>query len=113
MVLPRRKLQPSLHRRIGESSRCLENKVKEQNSHVTRVIYKQIIFNNHPSSNISYFKITDLYNKQVTREGREVIHIRIKNPALNCNTGKMYILEIFNHLLGADRSSNEFNQLAE
>ena len=38
------------------------------------------------------------------------MHIRINNPALNCTTGKNYIPEIFNCLLGADKSSNESDQ---
>ena len=44
---------------------------------------------------------------------REVIHVRINNPALNCNAAKMYIPEIFNHLLGADRSTSESNQVVD
>ena len=49
--------------------------------------------------NISYFKIIDKDSKQVAREAREAIHIRINNPVLNHNTGKMYVPEIFNHPL--------------
>ena len=36
---------------------------------------------------------------QVGREAREAIHIRINNPALNCNMGKMHILEILDNFL--------------
>ena len=49
-------------------------------------------------------RLIDQDNKQVAREA---ILIRIKNPALNCNIEKMYIPDIFNNLLGADRFSNE------
>ena len=42
-----------------------------------------------------------------------IANIYINNPALNCNTGKMYILEIFNNLLGADRSTNESYQMGD
>ena len=99
MVLLRRKLQPFLHER---TSRCLESRVKENNSHVTSVIYKHSISNNHPQAHIFHFKIIDQDSKQVGTEAREATHIRINSPDLNCNTGKMYIPEIFNHLLGAE-----------
>ena len=39
---------------IGESSRCLENRVKEHNSHVNSTIYKHSISNNHLCTNISH-----------------------------------------------------------
>ena len=48
------------------------------------------------------FKLTDQDSKQVAREAREAIHMRIHNPGLSQNTGKMNILEIFNCLLGPD-----------
>ena len=103
IVLSRRNCNLSY---IGKS-RCLENKVKEHNSHVTSVVYIDSITNNHPWPNIYHFKIIDQDSKQVATGSREAIHIRINNPAFYCNTGKMYIPEIFNHLLGADRYSNE------
>ena len=34
-------------------------------------------------------------------------HSRIKNPALSHNTGKMYIPEFFNYLLGAKSESDD------
>ena len=33
---------------IEESHRCLENRVKEHNSHVTSTVYKDSISDNHP-----------------------------------------------------------------
>ena len=54
--------------------------------------------------------ITDQDSKQAAREA---IHIGINNPALHHNTGKMYIPEIFSHLLGADRYSRESNQVVD
>ena len=58
-------------------------------------------------------KIIDQDNKQVARKAREAIHIRINNPAPNCNIWKMYIPEIFNNILGADGSTNESTPLRE
>ena len=58
--------------------------------------------------NISHFKVIDQDSKQVAREA---IHIKINNPVHNCNKGKMYIPEIFNSLLGADRLSDRLVQV--
>ena len=98
---------------IEETSRCLENRAKEHNSLVSSAIYKHSISNNQPLPDTSHFKITDQDNKQEAREAREAIHIGINNPALHHNTGKMYIPEIFSHLLGADRYSRESNQVVD
>ena len=62
---------------------------------------------------ISHFKIIDQDSKQVAREAREAIHIRINNPTLYHSMGKMYILEICNNLLEADGSTNESNPLGD
>ena len=55
-------------------------------------IYQHSVSNNHPKTNISLFKIIDQDSKEVAREA---IHIRVNNPALDHNMGKMYISEIF------------------
>ena len=96
---------------MRESSRCLESRVNEHNSHITRAVYINSISNKHSQANIFYFKIIDQDSKHDAREDGETIHIRINDLALKFITGKMYILEIFNYLLGADRSSNEPNQV--
>ena len=88
-------------------------RVKEHNSQVTSAIYKPGISNNHPSTNMSHFKVTDQDSKHIVREAGKVIYIRINNPAQNCNTGKMYIPEIFIHLLETSRSSYESNQVVD
>ena len=67
------------HSYIGEFSRCLENRIKEHNSHITSAIYQHSVSNNHPRANIFHFKILDQDSKQVAREAREAIHIRIDN----------------------------------
>ena len=89
------------------------NRIKEHNSHVTSTFHKYSVINIHPWSSISHFKIIDKDSKQFAREAREAIHIRINNPALNCNTGKMCIQEIFNHLLGANGSTNDSNKVVD
>ena len=61
---------------IGESSWCLENRMKEPNSHISSAIYQHSVYNNHPKASVSHFKIIDEDNKQVAREVREAIHIK-------------------------------------
>ena len=74
------------------------------------VHFTNSVSNNHPLADMFHFKIIDQDSKQVAREAREAIHTRINNPALNHNTGKMYIPEIFNHLLGADGSTYDLTK---
>ena len=70
------------------------------------VQFTNTAFPTTPQANIPHLKIIDQDSKQVAREAREAIHIRINKPALNHNPEKLYVPEIFNHLLGADGSSN-------
>ena len=94
---------------MEESNWCLENRITDCNSHISS-IYQHSVSNNHPRANIFHFKIIDQDSKQVAREA---IHIRINNPAFNCNIGKMYILEIFNNLLGAKGATTACNQMGD
>ena len=90
-----------------------DQRTAEHSSYISIAICQHSVSNNHPKANIFHFKIIDLDNKQATREAREAIHIRINNPALNHNMGKMYIAEIFNNLLEADGSTNKSNPLGD
>ena len=98
---------------IGKSSWCLGNRIKEHRSQIFSAIYQHSVSNHHPKANISHFKIIDQDSKQVAREAREAIHIRINNPDLNCNMGKMYIPEILNNLPWSDVSTNESYSLGD
>ena len=84
---------------IGESSRCLESRVKEHSISTTSTIFQHRTTCNHPKADISQFKILDQDRKQVSREAREAIHIRRNKPALNHNIGKMKIPKIFSQIL--------------
>ena len=90
---------------IGESSRCLESRVKEHNTSSTRTRFQHSMTNKHTKADISQFTIIDQDRKQVSREAREAIHIRKNNSALNCNIGKMNIPKIFNLVLGTSYST--------
>ena len=94
---------------IGESSICLESRVKEHSTSSTSTIFQHCTTLNHPTTNLSQFKIIDQDRKQVSRDS---IHMRRNNPSLNWNTGKLNIPKIFNQILGlmhytsADVSTN-------
>ena len=88
---------------ISELSRCIENRVKEHSSHISSAVNIDSESKNFHCAKIFHFKVTDQDSKQVAREARKAIHIRINNLALNHNTGKMCIPEILISLLGADR----------
>ena len=91
---------------IGESSKCLEIRVKEHNASSTSTIFKYNITRNHPKADLSQFTIIDQHRKQVSREAREAIHIRKNNAALNHTIGKMNIPKIFNQILGTSYNTN-------
>ena len=65
---------------IGESSRCLESRVKEHDTSSTSTIFQHCMILNHPTVSISQFKIIDQVRKQVSREAR---HIGRNNPTLS------------------------------
>ena len=66
---------------IGESSRYLENRIKEHHTSTTSAIYQHNSTYNTHKADISHFKIIDQDSKQVSMEAREAIHIRGTNPA--------------------------------
>ena len=98
---------------IGKSSSCLEHRVKEHSRHVSSTVYIPSESNNQIHANTSHFKVINYDGKQVTRQARETIHIRINNPTPIHNRGKMYIPEIIKSLLEADKPSEGSVQMAD
>ena len=86
---------------IGETSRALGERVKEHSKSTTSAILKHCKDFHHPLPSIDDFNIIDKEPSQVTREAKEVIHIRWLDPSLNRNMGKMSIPHCFDNLLGA------------
>ena len=86
---------------IGETSRALDERVKEHSKSTTSAILKHCKDFHHPLPSINDFSIVDKDPSQVTREAKEVIHIRRLDPSLNRNIGKMSIPHCFDNLLGA------------
>ena len=86
---------------IGETSRALGKRVKEHSKSTTSAILKHCKDFHHPLPSIEDFSIINKEPSQVTREAKEVIHIRWLDPSLNRNIGKMSIPHCFDNLLGA------------
>ena len=86
---------------IGETSRALGERVKEHSKSTTSAILKHCKDFHHPLPSIDDFNIVNKDPSQVTREAKEVIHIRRLDPSLNRNIGKMSIPHCFDNLLGA------------
>ena len=59
---------------IGESSRCLPNRVNLHSSHVTSAIYMHIESNNHSNANISNLNVDDEDSRQVAKQARTHPH---------------------------------------
>ena len=76
-------------------------RVKEHSKSNTSAILKHCKDFHHPLPSIEDFNIIDKEPSQVTREAKEVIHIRQLDPSLNRNIGKMSIPHCFDNLLGA------------
>ena len=91
---------------IGESSQCLESRVKKHNPSPTSTIFQHSIANNHPKAYISQFTVIDQDRKQVCREAMKATHVRKNNAALNHNVGEVNIPEIFNQVLETYYSSS-------
>ena len=85
----------------GETSRALGKRVKEHSKSTTSAILKHCKDFHHPLPSIEDFNIIDKEPSQVTREAKEVIHIRWLDPSLKRNIGKMSIPHCFDNLLGA------------
>ena len=60
---------------IGKSSRCLENRIKENNTSTTSAIYQHSSTHNHHKADILHFKLIDQDSRHLFREAREAIHI--------------------------------------
>ena len=97
---------------IGESNRCLENRVKEHNSQVTSAIYKHSISDKHPKpTSPTSRKYTKIENKLPEKLENPLILESTTLPSII--TQEMYIPEIPNHFHGADRPSNESNRVVD
>ena len=86
---------------LEKRSRALGERVKEHSKSTTSAILKHCKDFHHPLPSINDFNIVDKEPSQVTREAKEVIHIRWLDPSLNRNIGKMSIPHCFDNLLGA------------
>ena len=86
---------------IGETSWALGERVKAHSKSSTSAILNQCMDHHHPLPSINNFPIIDKDSSQVTLEAKEAIHIRMFDPNLNQNIGKMSIPHWFDPLLNA------------
>ena len=101
---------------IGETSRTMGERVREHKSDSTNnksAIYFHCKQLGHPLPKIEDFKIIDTDPGQISREAREAIHIRMKDPPLNRNIGKMFVPNSFNKLLGVKPKHQRVSALRE
>ena len=82
---------------VGETSRVLDERVKEHCKSSTSAILKHCTDHHHPLPSLSNFSIIDKNPFQVTQEA---IYIQRLDPSLNRNIGKMSIPHCFDPLLG-------------
>ena len=97
---------------VSETSRALDEQVKEHCKSSTSAILKHCTDIYHPLPTISNFKIIDKDPSQVTQEAKEAIHIRRLDPNLNRNIGKMSIPHCFDPLLGIKPKHPRVNLLS-
>ena len=86
---------------VGETSRALGEKVKENCKSSTSAILKHCTDFHHPLPSVSNFNIINKDPSQITWEAKEAIHIWRLDPNFNRNIGKISIPHYFDHLIGA------------
>ena len=73
---------------VGETSRALSERVKENCKSSTSTILKHCTDHYHPLTSVSNFNIIDKDPSQITWEAKEAIHIQRLDTNLNRNIGK-------------------------
>ena len=84
---------------IGETNRSLKERVSDQRNQTTSGIRNHQISTNHPKAELKDFTIIDSDSNTLYHWAKEALHICIKDPSLNRNTGKVRIPSVFNKLL--------------
>ena len=98
---------------IGETSRVLGKRIKEHSKSKMSAILKHCKDFHHLLPSISDFSTIDKDPSQITREAKEVIHIRRLDPNLNQNIGKMSIPHCFDPLIGAKPKHPQVGALSQ
>ena len=88
---------------IGETNRSLKETVSNHRNQITSAIRNHHISTKHPKAELK--DITIIYRESNTlhHQAKVALHICIKDPSLNRNTGKVRIPSVFKKLCKAPR----------
>ena len=84
---------------ISEINRSLKERVSDDRNQTTSAIRNHHISTKHPKAELKDFTIIDRDSNTLHCQAKEALHIPIKDPSLNRNTGKVRIPKVFNKLL--------------
>ena len=88
---------------IGETNRSLKERVSDYRNQTTSAIRNHHISTKHPKAELKDFSIIDRESNILHCSAKEALHIRIKDPSLNRNIGKVRIPTVFNKLFKLPR----------
>ena len=88
---------------IGETNRSLKERVSDHRNQTTSAIRNHHISTKHPKAELKDFTRIDRESNTQHCQAKEALHIRIKDPSLNRNIGKVRIPTVFNKLLKLPR----------
>ena len=88
---------------IGETNRSLKERVSYHRNQTTSAIRNHHISTKHPKAELKDFTIIDRESNTLHHWAKEALHIRIKDPSLHRNIGKVWIPTVFNKLLKPPR----------
>ena len=83
----------------GNTNRFLKERVSDHRNQTTSVIRSHNISTKHPKAELKDFTIVNRESNTLHHQAKEALHIRIKDPSLNRNIGKVRIPTVFNKLL--------------
>ena len=87
----------------GENNRSLKERVSDHRNQTTSAIRNHHISTKHPKAELKDFTMIDRESNTLHHQAKETLHIRIKDPSLNRNIGKVRIPSVFNKLLKPSR----------
>ena len=88
---------------IGETNRSLKERVYDHRNQTTSTIRNHHISTKHPKAELKDFTILDRESNTLHCPAKEALHIRIMDPSLNRNIGKVRIPSVFNKPLKPPR----------
>ena len=84
---------------IGETNRSLKERVSDHRNETTSVIRNHRTSTKHPEAELKDFTKIDRNNNALHHQAKEALHIRIKDPSVNRNIGKVSLPSILSTIL--------------